>query len=299
MRLQAFVALALTLVFSAAHAATTQPWITALGGQVQTRGLKATAVLLGGSWVRDGDLARIAPLSDLARLDLSHTRVTDQGLLLLHGLRRVTDLDLHFAEQVTDGGIAPLRGWTKLRRVNLRGTKVTDTGLGVITGLPGVTDLDVAFAQVTDAGVPQLARLGELRALALGGNKLTEQVLQVLRELPRIEALDLGGKQQTDSGLWFLRVTDSGLEPIVSLRDLRELKLPGCGITGSGLAKLASLQKLAILDLHDCDAVGDAAALNLARVRALRWVDLNGTAVTSVGAEKLRQALPRATVVFE
>ena len=39
------------------------------------------AVNLRGSWINDAEMIELARLPDLERLDLSHTRISDEGML--------------------------------------------------------------------------------------------------------------------------------------------------------------------------------------------------------------------------
>ena len=105
-------------------------WVTAAGGRVERDSAgHIIGVDLRGTWVTDGDLAELARLPQLARLDLSLTRITDRGSQELKPAAGITDLNLYYAEQITDEGMAALKGWKRLRRLNLRGTKITDTTL--------------------------------------------------------------------------------------------------------------------------------------------------------------------------
>jgi hypothetical protein len=52
----------------------------------------------------------------------------------------------------------------------------------------------------------------------LGGNKLTDAGLQALRQIPSLTHLDLGGRQGTDANVWAIRMSDVGLDAILSLK---------------------------------------------------------------------------------
>jgi len=273
-------------------------WITSLGGRVvQDPSGRVTAVTLASTWVTDADLEGLKQLPSLERLDLSHTRITDQGLLRLRSCTSVRDLDLYYAEQITDEGMAAVRDWMKLERVNLRGTKITDTTLQLLATLPAIRAVDVGYAQITDSGLQHLGALSGLRELAFGGNKLTDGALGVLYRLRGLERLDVAGRQRTDSGLWSVGLTDFGADPIATLSELRDLNLSGTQISARALEKLARLEALELLDLHGAKRVGDDAIPHLGALRRLRWLDLEGTSVTEQGAGRLRAALPRATVL--
>ena len=93
-------------------------WVSVQGGTL-TRDASGhvTAVNLRAAWVTDGDLARLASLPNLSRLDLSLTHITDRGMEHLASLTSITDLNLDYAEHITDNGVAPLKHWPKLERL--------------------------------------------------------------------------------------------------------------------------------------------------------------------------------------
>jgi hypothetical protein len=276
---------------------------------------------LRASWVTDSDLIALGRRADLSRLDLSYTRITDVGFQQLKGLRNVTELDLRYAELIGDGALAAIRDWKKLRVLNLRGTKVTDTGLAFISHLPNLETLDIGYALITDNGLELLTGLPKLKSLAIGGNKMTDVGLNSLRPAKSLEALDLSGMQRTDSGLWFVTVTDGGLESLASLTNLTSLNVRGAKITDAGLEKLAPLKKLEELDLSEtkvsAKGLGSLASLpklqkltlwkdsqvhadataQLSALKTLRWLDVKATGMDPAAADQLRAALPGCRVL--
>lgn len=288
---------AFLLFFFAAAAVTNSDWITALGGRAEKNAQnQITAIHLRGSFVADSDLEAVAAIESLEKLDLSHTRVSDLGLLRLKNLRNVRELNLFYAELVTDEGLATVKTWPKIERLNFRGTKVTDNTLALLAGKETIRALDIGFAEVTDSGLQHLPKLKGLRELAFGGNKMTEVGLQVLRALPNLTHLDIAGKQRTDSGLWFVGVTDIGLDPVASLAQLRVLNLSGSVVSAKGIEKLKGLRQLARLDLHGSKRVADNIVPVLTAMASLKWVDLDATGLTAEGFAALRKARPDLTV---
>src|SRR5207247_618469 len=66
-----------------------------LGGKVQRDAAGAiVAVNLRGSWINDVEMIDLARLPSLEQLDLSHTRITDEGMLRLKPAPRIADLNL-------------------------------------------------------------------------------------------------------------------------------------------------------------------------------------------------------------
>jgi Leucine-rich repeat (LRR) protein len=275
-------------------------WIEEAGGVVtRDRAGRITGVDLRASWVTDSDLPQLVALRSLTHLDLSLTRITDHGLQQLKNAPGIVELNLYYAEQITDEGMAAVKGWKKLRRLNLRGTKVTDTTLEHLSNVTTLESLDVGFAQITDVGLDRLASLPNLKELVISGNKLTDTGLQALRQLPGLTSLSLGGSQRTDSGLWTISLTEFGLDTIITLKELRELRLEGMPVTARWLEKLKALNKLERLSLQGCKRVGDDGVALLASWPALRALNLKGTTVTEKGLTNLRQSKPAVQILYD
>jgi internalin A len=300
----------------AAPAAETIPggdasWIEDAGGAVvRDAAGRITGVDLRASWVTDGDLRKLAAMPYLTHLDLSLTRITDQGMQELKNAPGIVDLNLYFAEYVTDEGLAAIKNWKKLKRLNIHGTKTSDTTLEHISGITTLESLNVGSAMVTDVGLERLTSLPNLKELTMGGNELGDAGLQALRQMPTLRYLDLSGRQGTDSNVWSISMSDVGLDAVLSLKDLRELRFGctsiGVGSEGNRFATVAamsvtinwlekmktSLPKLERLKLQGCDRVDDQAASLLAAFPALREIDLKGSTVTEKGLAVLKAAKP-------
>jgi hypothetical protein len=273
-------------------------WIVEKGGVVlRDNAGKITGVDLRSSWATDVDLAEIAAMPDLKQLDLSLSRVSDHGLRTLRTAPGIADLNLYYAEQITDEGLSAVKGWKHLKRLNLRGTKITDNTLEILTTVPSLEYLDIGFAEITDVGLDHLALLPNLRELTIGGNKLTDDGVQLLRQLPQLTYLDMSGSQRTDSGLWSVLLTDGGLDSVVTLTELKELRVGGTSVSARGLEKLKALSKLERLDLQRCKRVGDDAVPVLSAFARLRVLDIKDTAITEQGIAQLRKALPECQIL--
>ena len=295
--------------------ATDIQWIEDAGGTATKDAAgRITAIDFRASWVSDADLRKLARFPALTSLNLSLTRVTDQGMQELRNVPGIVDLDLRFAEFVTDEGIAAIKNWKHLRRLVLHGAKVSDTALDHIAGITTLETLDVGSVMLTDVSLERLTVLPHLKALSIGGNELGDAGLQALRQMPGLTFLDLSGRQGTDSNVWSINMSDVGLEAIVTLTQLRELRF-GCNSIGVGsegtrfatvsamnvtpgrLQKMKALTRLQRLKLEGCDRIDDEAAGILATFPSLEEVDLKGTSVTPKGLAALRTARPKLRIL--
>jgi Leucine-rich repeat (LRR) protein len=276
-------------------------WIDGLGGRLEQNAAgDVVAVHLRGTWVTDAELLDLAGLPKLERLDLSHTRITDEGLLHLKPLKQIQDLNLLYAEQITDQGMSAVREWTNLKRLNLRGTRIFDGTLAILSRLTQLESLDIAYTQCTDNGLDALVPLTRLKELSIGRSKLGKNALQVLRLLPTLEYLDLGGPHPGPDGY---RTTagapmDEGLPHAVSeLKQLRVLKLSYSQIRADGLSILASLDQVRKLVLTGCPRVDDSALGELAKWKSLQYLDVQETNVTEHGVDRLEKARPGIVIL--
>src|SRR5688572_24851062 len=296
--------------------AESEKWIEEAGGVIiRNSSGKITGIDFRSSWVIDTDLRELLKLPDLSFLDLSLTRITDQGMLEIKNLRGIVELNLYFAEYVTDEGLSVIKNWKKLKRLDIRGTKISDTALEHISGITTLESLDAGSANVTDVGIERMTSLPNLKELTIGGNKITDSGLEPLRQMPGLTYLDLVGRQGTDSNVWVVSMSQVGLDAILTLKQLRELRL-GCtgvgvgaeavrvatvsnmSISRSWIEKMKSLPKLERLKLQSCSRVDDDAVAALAAIPSLQEVDLKGTSVTEKGVAALRAAKPNLQVTF-
>ena len=286
-------------------------WVEDLGGSIERdEAGDVIGVNLRATWVTDTDLRKLAEYPKIEWLDLSLTHITDQGMQELKALPGVVDLNLRFAEYVTDEGLAAIKGWKKLERLNIHGTKISDTTLEHISGIKTIETLDIGSSMVTDVGLEQLSSLPNLRALTIGGIELGDAGLQALRLLPGLTYLDLNGRQGTDSNVWTIAMSDRGLQAVLTLENLRELRF-GCTSIGVGREGVrfttvnmmdvtarwleqirTAMPKLERMKLQGCERVDDEATRVLAKFPALKTVDLKGTGVTDEGVAALRAAKP-------
>ena len=146
---------------------------------------------------------------------------------------------------MTDEGLAAIKNWKKLKRLNVHGTKISDTTLEHISGITTLESVNVGSGMVTDVGIERLATLPNLKELTIGGNELGDAGLQGLRQIPGLTYLDLSGRQGTDSNVWAISMSDLGLDAVLSLKALRELRLActsiGVGIEGARFATVSAM----------------------------------------------------------
>src|SRR6266566_688562 len=278
-------------------------WIARLGGKIERDPTgRIVAVNLRGSWINDAEMIDLARLPDLERLDLSHTRISDEGMLNLKPAPKIKDLKLFYSEWITDLGLSAIKDWKHLRRLDVRGTRISDGTLEIVSHMTGLEALDIAQTEVTDLGLDHLIALVNLKELSVGRGRLSNFGLVALRMLPALTYLDLSGARPTPPDNPGGRGAGSGIpeetiRAIAELKDLRVLYLGFSAITADGLRTLGSLDKVEKLGVQGCSRVDDIALAELAKWKSLKYLDVQEAAVTEKGLAELRRAKPGITIL--
>ena len=278
-------------------------WIAGLGGKVERdRAGRIVAVNLRGAWINDAEMIDLARMPSLERLDLSHTRISDEGMLNLKPAPRIKELKLFYSEWITDQGMTAIKGWKHLKRLDVRGTRVSDGTLAIVSHLAGLEALDIAHTEVTDFGLENLITLVNLKELALGRGRLSNAGLTMLRMLPTLTLLDLSGARPSSpdsprGGGGGLGIPAETLKAMTELKDLRTLYLGFSSITPDQLRTLAVLEKVEKLGLQGCTKVDDIAMAELAKWKGLKYLDVQETPVTEKGLADLRKSKPEIKII--
>lgn len=296
----------LLVLMAAPLVATVAPdtgWIARLGGKIERDPTgRIVAVNLRGCWINDAEMIELARMPDLERLDLSHTRISDEGMLNLKPAPKIKELKLFYSEWITDQGMTAIKGWKRLKRLDVRGTRISDGTVEIVSHMPGLEALDIAHTEVTDVGLENLITLINLKELAVGRGRLSNAGLVVLRMLPTLTLLDLSGSRPTSpdsprGGGGGLGIPEETLKAMTELKGLRTLYLGFSSISPDQLRILAVLEKIEKLGLQGCNRVDDTALVELAKWKSLKYVDVQEAPVTEKGLAELRKAKPDLKII--
>jgi len=207
-------------------------------------------------------IAHVSALRQLTELVLYRCSVDDRGLASVEHLANLDKLDLT-GTRVTDDGLKHLQGLRYLKELVLAGTSISDEGLAHLCPLANLETLNLSSTSVTDAGFAHLRRLQRLKDLSLDGTPVSDKGLQNLGNLAHLRALSL---RDTD-------VSDAGLRALRGAADLRHLYLSGPQFTNAALARLEGLEHLETLDANGT-RITPRAMLGFHRARPEIEIDL-------------------------
>jgi N-acyl-D-aspartate/D-glutamate deacylase/Leucine-rich repeat (LRR) protein len=306
-------------------------WIARLGGKATFAGEHVSEVVLTRTPIIDAQLAFLAPLSHLERLDLQTTEVGELGAQFLGKLTSLRELNLNHT-MTSDKSLASLKGLSNLKRLVLTNTYVEGPGLAALADLP-IEEIDLQGAPFGDAGLRELGHWKALRTLKLSYTNVSDQGLEQIAGLSSLRYLDVSADDIGDDGLArlkpltgltelllnYARLTDAGVANLAGLTSLEHLEMARTRLSDAGLASICKLTKLKRLNLNytsvtdkgivglpelvdlrlDSAGVTDAGLEPLEKMQTLKYLNLYHTLVTEKAFEDLKKALPKCQIVFD
>lgn len=210
--------------------------------------------------IGDGQMASLAGLTELRRLELDQGIFTDAGMAHFKGLVKLESLGLYNCKAITDVGLTNLAGLRNLRWLNLGSTRITDNGLAHLAGLRNLRTLDLGTTRISDAGLEHLKGLAQIDTLLLFETRVGDRSMEIIAGFPNMRRLVLAST----------RITDNGLAHLARLTNLVELDLSNTRVTYEGLVHLCSLR--------------------------LKKFNLRGTRIRGEDMMKLKTAQPNCTI---
>ncbi len=220
---------------------------------------------------------------DLHALDLSHSQVTDVGLLHLSHLKGLKVLELT-STSIGDSGLAPLTNLVSLQSLGLSHSRVTASGLSHIKNLRLLREIWLSSNNIDDGALDFFKDMNILVQLGLSGTKVTDSGLNKLAHLKNLLRLYLFNTKVTHNGTQALRRVLPELRikwhpTKTHTQDANECDLPkttkenpSCHSSPSvvlAASDFGEQQFWQIIDLLDWDKVGDDAAVIEPAVEAL------------------------------
>lgn len=283
--------------------------LTALDSKLDT----ITEVDLTGSKVTPAGLELLAKLPNLRSLTVSAMELSEghfQAIAKLTGLR-----ELHARSYRGEpAALRHLNGMPQLEVLDLAfGARVDDNALTVLEDLPALKEIDLMGTPVTDAGVPLLSRFPALQKINLHKSRIMTGDGFKKLETPDLRWLNVSETGFSRLGFVHLKkfrhletficgnagVVDSNMPGLVGLPNLRELNLSFNSLTDAGMqffARAAFKNTLEVLSLQANRKITDRGATFLKGFKALKELDLRGTAITPATVAAMRQYFQGAVI---
>lgn len=184
--------------------------------------------LVGNEPIEASDAAVrcLAKCTELEQLRLDHTRITDDGLRHLKGLKKLRFLTV-WHTRIEGEGFAHLKD-VPIEVLMVIGSEVSDLGLQSIGEMRHVRRLFLNEIPINGDGLKYLGKGAPLEELTLVDTSITDDSLSHLMEVRSLRSLSL-----TDCP-----VTDDAIEHLSKMRHLKELWIVDTKITRDGYQRL-------------------------------------------------------------
>jgi Leucine-rich repeat (LRR) protein len=247
---------------------------------------------ISGMPATDEWLKELHGLKSLETLDLSHSKVSDDGIKELRFFRNLWALDLEGTRRVTHVGLSRLNELRNLRSLRIGFRKIGDKDIRALNQLESLQFLDLRDAELTDGRIEELRSLRGLRGLVLVNNPaITDDGIAALKNLTRLEILDLDATSVTDAGMKHIKglralrrlelgctdVTEIGFSELRDLKDLRRLSL---GPKVRSFDDLEFHPQIEVLDVQNNKHMNETQMQLVRRLRKIRSLNLSDTGVT-------------------
>ncbi len=173
-------------------------------------------------------------MTALEGLQIYQTKITDNGLQKLRGLRRLKHIKLGY-NGITDAGLKHIENLTSLENIWLDFNPITDEGLSYLAGMKNLKQLYIPRTKVTDAGLVHLKGMKDFDHLLVNG--IGDEGIRHLSELPAMETLQIHDAEITKASIPDFKPMSSLSKLLISgdrvnddLLDALRAALPNCKI---------------------------------------------------------------------
>ncbi len=178
--------------------------------------------------LKDDQIARLTPLTELTSLTFVGTAPSDDGLVHLGRIGSLESLSIVAGFSVTDNGLRSLQSLLKLKTLRLTSRIVAEQDAAVLASLPGLTNLEV-YGITSDDVLDALGSPPKWKSFTVGpGMGLSNQGLKTIGQWRELTTLSFSSKL----------VDDGGLEHLAGLKNLKTLLFSNTSATPAGIAVL-------------------------------------------------------------
>lgn len=175
------------------------------------------------------------------------SRITDDGLVCLEGLKGLFLIEATGCSGLTDKGMVHLARINSLYSLDLNECpRLTVDGLKVFVSHPGLCHLGLPDQVKTDTGLIALSRFvcgAANRYVDFARWDISDKSLEFISKNEMVDTVELVGNKH---------ITDRGISQLAKCRNLRVLCLNDLSITGFGSIEPDGFRKLTRLTIQDC-----------------------------------------------
>ncbi len=236
-------------------------------------------------FIDDNSMLLLGQITNLHEINLTSTRITDEGIRSLSRLTELESLILTSTE-VTGATFGNLENCRNLRDLTLTSTPFSNEGMKYLSQFQLLDSLKLDDTNVTDEGMRVFQGLHQILLLNLSGTLVSDVGLKYVAHLTSMTELYLGGTIPIDGQDYESPITDRGIEYLRDLTNLRVLHLNDSQVTDACLASLKKMEELYELNVTDT-YFSNGALKQLRKFENLHEVIVDGTLITQKAVRKI------------
>lgn len=206
----------------------------------------------GCLYLKDNDLQALRSMPHLELLSLSCClNITGLGLAYLQELPRLESLNLSNCNGLLSEGVSTLPLLKSLKKLDLHGCSA------LITQKRSIPESFLPVGAIEGLKILNIASIANL----------TDRELSLLSALHGVTDLDLSGNRL---------ITDSGLSALLTMSQMKKLKLDDCiGLTDVGISLLHQFKCLSKVNLSGLNRISDECLSSFRKLTAFEVLDLS------------------------
>jgi len=236
-----------------------------------------------------------ASLEQLSLLDVTLTEAAN-GEFDWRGLPNIENIQLHTHKgspdfHFSDDSLRQMASsFMRLNMLTLGRTTITDDGIDVLNSLPTLGFLQLHESLVSDRGVETVVKNHpSLNSLSLDNSLITGTSIDYLSDLRNLTSLTISNCSRIDT---------EGFSKLSSLTNLEHLSVTTSEFGDDDIESVSKLPKLAY-STAKYTKITDKGLDDLAGVKTLETIALEGASVTVEGVAKLKVRLPNCTILSD
>jgi len=176
-------------------------------------GLKSVVLMHATGGNKLTEFSFLKGMNNLRHFNGHDTDIDDACLGYLKDCPKMESLDIgtNYQNHVTDDGIESLKAMRFLVSLDILGTRATDVGLGHLKGMTNLTYLAMGYhaakTDITDAGLVNLAGMKKLETLIIVNAGVTDSGLEFIKKLSNLKRVHLAKTNVTEAGIASLKAS--------------------------------------------------------------------------------------------
>lgn len=255
----------------------------------------------------DDHISSIAGHKGISYLDLSTTKISDNGLRQLVRFPHLTRLSLSHMTAIRDGSLASITNHPSLIALTLDRTAVTDAGIKYLP--KKIEYLSLSGTKISDNALRNLFAFQSLREIHLAETPITDKGLRELAKCQAIDSIDLHRTSISGNGLAILsnfknlkklRISQTksidGISNLTNVGNFTHLSISDTLATDEDIKLIGNNNNLQYLSIANTK-ITDKSIRHIITCKSLRYLNIRWCAISADAIKLIRVAIPDCYII--